>query len=122
MRKIVNYIQKTYSPKYIVVTENGVDVPDESSLPIIQAINDTFRVDYYSDYLENLLAAIQEDKVDVRGYFAWSLLDNFEWGDGYAKRFGIHYVDYTQPSLPRTPKKSVSFLTNYIRAQSMTKH
>lgn len=113
-------MQKTYHPNYIVVTENGVDVPNENNLPIEQALNDTFRVNYFSDYLDNVLAAIEQDGVNVRGYFAWSLLDNFEWADGYSKRFGLHYVNYQQSSLPRYPKQSVAFLANYIATHSHT--
>jgi beta-glucosidase len=66
-----------------IVTENGVDVPGESEMSLELALNDTFRISYYSDYLANVKLAIEEDGVDVRGYFAWSLLDNFEWTDGF---------------------------------------
>jgi len=79
MRKILNYVQQTYSRNYNLITENGVDAPNESYLPIDQAINDTFRVNYFKSYLDEVAKAIQLDGVKVKGYFAWSLLDNFEW-------------------------------------------
>jgi len=111
-RKMLNWIWQRYNTP-IYVTENGVDVPNESSLPILVALNDTFRVNFYQSYLSNLLAAITEDGVDVRGYMAWSLLDNFEWADGYSKRFGVHYVDY-ENNLTRYTKLSSNYLRGVI--------
>jgi beta-glucosidase len=113
IRKLLNYINDRYDSPWIMITENGVDVPNEGSMPIAQAINDTFRVNYYSSYLDNISKAMHEDSVSVMGYFAWSLLDNFEWADGYARRFGIHYVDYKN-GLTRYPKLSAQWLANYI--------
>ena len=59
--------------------------------------------------------AIKKDGCDIRGYTAWSLMDNFEWSRGYAERFGLHYVDFNDPNRPRTPKASAQYLTNIIR-------
>lgn len=59
--------------------------------------------------LSNLLAAVTEDGVPVKGYFAWSLLDNFEWAEGYVPRFGVTYVNYETGK--RTPKESARFIT-----------
>jgi beta-glucosidase len=61
---------------------------------------------FLRNYLTHLQHAVPEG-VPVRGYFLWSLLDNFEWNDGYDKRFGIHYVDFTTQK--RTPKLSAEF-------------
>ena len=54
--------------------------------------------------------------VDIRGYFAWSLIDNFEWNMGLSKRFGLYYIDYKNTSLPRYPKKSVDWYREYIKS------
>ena len=55
---------------------------------------DSGRVLYYANYTSEMRRAIYEDGVDVRGYFAWSLLDNFEWEMGYTERFGLVYTDF----------------------------
>ena len=57
-------------------------------------VEDPGRVAFYGNYTAEMLKAINEDGVDVRGYFAWSLMDNFEWERGYAERFGVIYNDY----------------------------
>eukprot|EP00823_Brevimastigomonas_motovehiculus_P009090 TRINITY_DN8771_c0_g1_i1.p1 TRINITY_DN8771_c0_g1~~TRINITY_DN8771_c0_g1_i1.p1 ORF type:complete len:556 (+),score=134.51 TRINITY_DN8771_c0_g1_i1:75-1742(+) len=110
---LLRWIDSRYHRPIIFVTENGCDVPDESLIPMEQALNDTFRIDYYRGYLTHVLDALN-DGVDVRGYTMWSLLDNFEWADGYSKRFGLHYVDYNDPELKRYAKASVGFLSDVI--------
>lgn len=62
-----------------------------------------------------LLVAIKLDKCNVKGYTAWSMMDNFEWRRGYSERFGIHYVNFSDPSRPRTPKASARFYQQLIR-------
>ncbi|KAI9139830.1 intracellular family 1 beta glucosidase Bgl1a [Paraphysoderma sedebokerense] len=106
-RKILTYVHNKYKTP-ILVTENGVSVPNESAIPLTDALNDTFRVNYYEGYLNAMKQAIVEDGADVRGYFAWSLLDNFEWADGYSVRFGVVYTDYK--TFKRYPKASAKML------------
>eukprot|EP00878_Enallax_costatus_P007411 GHUV01007761.1.p1 GENE.GHUV01007761.1~~GHUV01007761.1.p1 ORF type:complete len:408 (+),score=71.37 GHUV01007761.1:665-1888(+) len=96
----------------IRVTENGCPVPGESTKPIPEALEDDFKVDFYNGYLNELCRAVSEYGVDVRGYYAWSLMDNFEWLDGYRPRFGIVYVEYE--SLERYPKRSALWLAKHF--------
>lgn len=111
-RHLLNYLWETYKTP-IFVTENGFPVPNESSLSISSAIHDTARVAYFRGYTNALVQAINQDGVDVRSYFAWSLLDNFEWADGYTTRFGVTYVDYA--TLERYPKDSAKFLRDWFK-------
>ena len=75
-----------------------------------QALADTDRVNYFKGNTAAILAARNEDGVDIRGYFAWSLMDNFEWAEGYTTRFGLTYVDYKTQR--RYPKDSAKFVSN----------
>lgn len=61
-----------------------------------------------------LWAAVQ-DKVDLRGYTVWTLMDNFEWATGFAEKFGVHFVNYTDTFLPRIPKASAKFYASIVR-------
>lgn len=102
--KSMNYYFKFISDRYkkpVYVSENGM-----SNADIVSAdgkCHDSQRIDFISKYLEELSKGI-ESGADVRGYFHWSLLDNFEWHNGYNERFGIVHVDYE--TLKRTPKDS----------------
>jgi len=73
---------------------------------------DTDRVNYFRGTTAALLDAINEDGVDIRAYFPWSLLDNFEWADGYQTRFGVTHVDYNTQK--RYPKESAKFLVKWF--------
>jgi beta-glucosidase len=92
------------------VTENGAAYPDLRSHD--GRVRDVERVEYLERYLGAVARAI-EAGVPVRGYFVWSLLDNFEWAHGYSKRFGLVYVDY--PTLERVPKSSFYWYRDLIK-------
>jgi beta-glucosidase len=100
--------QKRYAPPKILVTENGCAYEDP--------IHDAKRVEFYRSYLDGVLDAIEQG-ANVQGYFAWSLMDNFEWAEGYRPRFGIVHVDYE--TQVRTPKDSARFLGEVIRANGL---
>lgn len=95
----------------VYVTENGCsydDGPDPDG-----RVRDSRRIDYLDRYLRAVQRA-RDTGVDVRGYFLWSLLDNFEWSEGYSQRFGIVHVDFA--TLTRTPKDSFSWYRDVIAA------
>ncbi|KAK4753692.1 hypothetical protein SAY87_001796 [Trapa incisa] len=88
------HVKNKYGNPLIYITENGISEFNNHTLPLEQQLADPMRIDYYYRHLWYIRKAIKEDGANVRGYFAWSLLDNFEWSDGYTVRFGINYVDY----------------------------
>lgn len=73
------------------------------------------RVSYAGSSCWASLWTAVRDKVDLRGYTVWSVMDNFEWATGFAERFGLHFVNYTDPSLPRIPKASAKFYASITR-------
>lgn len=95
----------------VLITENGCSYnmgPDEHGV-----VDDQPRIDYLDSHLRAVAAAIEEG-VDVRGYYCWSLMDNFEWGEGYTQRFGLVHVDYETQR--RTPKRSFGWYAALVRA------
>jgi beta-glucosidase len=98
-----------WRPKGIYITENGCSADDVITPE--GRIEDTERVMYLRNYLTHLHRAVAEG-YPVKAYFLWSLLDNFEWADGYSKRFGIHYVDFITEK--RTPKLSAEWYKQVI--------
>jgi beta-glucosidase len=103
------HVADIWKAKEIYITENGCsssDIPDKDG-----KVWDTDRVMYLRSYLTALHRAASEG-VPVRGYFLWSLMDNFEWADGYTNRFGLHHVDYDTQK--RTPKLSADFYREVI--------
>jgi beta-glucosidase len=82
--------------------------------PVDGWVSDTSRIDFVQRHLDALQAAMDQG-VNVQGYFLWSLLDNFEWNSGYAKRFGIVHVDYATQQ--RTPKASALWYRDFVAAE-----
>ena len=110
LRDLLLRLHREYAPSSIVITENGAafdDRPDASGF-----VQDDERIAYLAAHV----AAVDEARaagVPVDGYLLWSLLDNFEWAEGYAKRFGIVRVDYV--TLARVPKASARWYPDLIR-------
>ncbi|MFA7107506.1 MAG: GH1 family beta-glucosidase [Sphaerochaetaceae bacterium] len=96
--------------KPIIITENGMANADIVSQD--GKIHDSNRIEFLNRYIGELLRA-KKDNVDIRGYFLWSLLDNFEWNSGYSKRFGIVHVDYENQK--RTIKDSGYWYQDFIK-------
>ena len=85
----------------IYITENGMANIDQ--LNSKEEVNDIDRIEFFNLHLKQIFKCLNEG-LPVKGYFAWSLLDNYEWAFGYSKRFGLVYVDFN--SYQRTPKRS----------------
>ena len=110
LTRVLTWVKERYGNPPVYVTENGAAFFDPPALDG-DRLADPLRVDYLRKHLTALHAAIQHG-VDVRGYFVWSLLDNFEWTHGYSKRFGIVHVDFDTQQ--RTPKDSARFYAEVI--------
>ncbi len=93
----------------IYITENGCAFPDKLKN---NAVHDNKRIQFYNNYLKQVLRA-KKDGVDVQGYFCWSLMDNFEWAEGYKPRFGLVHVDYKSQN--RTIKDSGLWFKNFLQ-------
>lgn len=103
-------VADVWKVKELYITENGASSTDR--LASDGQIYDTDRVMYLRNYMTQMHRAVEEG-VPIKGYFLWSLLDNYEWADGYEKRFGIVYVDFTTQK--RTPKLSANYYKDVIR-------
>ena len=106
---VLLWLQERYNLP-MAVTENGCDQPSGED-----EHDDVWRIDYLRTHIDGVATAIQRG-ADVQAYYAWSLLDNFEWADGYSKRFGLVFVDYD--TLTRTPKRSFAWYARLINAHA----
>ncbi|MFG1603221.1 GH1 family beta-glucosidase [Actinoplanes sp. NPDC049265] len=108
LRDLLVGLKDTYGDALppVYITENGCSTPDGT--------DDTFRIDYLRGHLDALRGAI-EAGVDVRGYYIWSLMDNFEWREGYSQRFGLVRMDFETQQ--RTPKESYHWLRSALAAR-----
>jgi len=114
LRRLIAWISKTYDNPPVIVTENGISDAGET-------LQDDMRIDYYRTYINEVLKAIKIDKCNVRGYTAWSLMDNFEWAMGYSEKFGLMQVDFNDPQRKRTPKASFNFYAQVIKDNGFPK-
>jgi beta-glucosidase len=108
LHDILTRVARDYRPIPLYVTENGAAFPE--------GIVDGDRIAYLDGHLRAAHRAI-ENGADLRGYFVWSLLDNFEWAYGYSKRFGLIHVDYD--TLVRTPKDSARWYAQVTRRNGL---
>ncbi|XP_042502235.1 beta-glucosidase 13-like [Macadamia integrifolia] len=116
--ELLHYTKKEYKNPVIYITENGVSEFNNNTLTLEEALADKWRIDYYDSHLQFVHKAIKEG-VNVKGYFAWSLFDNFEWIMGYTVRFGLNYVDY-KDGLKRHPKHSAIWFKKFLRRTPKT--
>jgi beta-glucosidase len=113
LHRLLVRVARDYAPPALYVTENGAAFGD------VRVHDGRVHDPERTAYLESHIAAVSRaiaDGAPVKGYFVWSLLDNFEWAHGYSKRFGIVYVDY--PTLDRVPKDSFYWYRDFIGSRS----
>jgi beta-glucosidase len=109
----VRQVSEMWKPKALYISENGCSAEDKV---VDGRIDDADRIMYLHNYLANFQRATAEG-YPLKGYFVWSLMDNFEWADGYTKRFGIHYVDFKTQQ--RAPKLSAAWYREVIRRNAL---
>ncbi|KAI7733206.1 hypothetical protein M8C21_006170 [Ambrosia artemisiifolia] len=133
--KLLVYIKDTYGDPLIYITENGWGDRTDNTKTIEEARVDLERIDYHNKHLQNLRYAIRHvnppitflnkvfyvcntlgkcDGVRVKGYFLWSLMDNFEWEEGYSARFGLIYIDFKGGKYTRYPKSSAIWYKHFL--------
>ncbi|KAH0782384.1 hypothetical protein KY290_001982 [Solanum tuberosum] len=112
--ELLVYTKEKYKNPIIYITENGMS---DANVTIVEGVNDLQRTDFIRQHLLAIKDAIQ-DGVNVKGYFIWSFLDNFEWSSGYTQRYGINYVDYND-NLKRYPKRSARWLKKFLSSRDI---
>ncbi|KAK4855918.1 hypothetical protein QYF36_012288 [Acer negundo] len=112
IKQLMLYVRDKYKNPPIYITENGIAEANNDSLPIGEARKDSMRIRYYHGHLSSILEAIKEG-VNVKGYYAWSFFDDFEWDAGYTVRFGIIYVDFKN-NLKRYLKYSAYWFQRFL--------
>ncbi|XP_027101991.1 furcatin hydrolase-like [Coffea arabica] len=105
------YTKKKYNNPVIYITENGIG--DANIHTVKEGVNDPQRIRFYRGHLSAVKAAIKAG-VRVKGFFAWTFIDTFEWGSGYTLRFGINFVDFKN-GLKRYPKRSALWLKGFLK-------
>ncbi|RZB79708.1 Beta-glucosidase 24 isoform C [Glycine soja] len=110
------YTKEKYNNPLIYITENGINEYDEPTLSLEESLIDTFRIDYHYRHLFYLQSAIRNG-ANVKGYYVWSLIDNFEWSSGYTSRFGMIFVDYKN-DLKRYQKLSALWFKDFLKKET----
>ncbi|KAI5644527.1 glycosyl hydrolase family 1 domain-containing protein [Phthorimaea operculella] len=111
IKGVLLHMRDNYNNPLMYITENGCGTTNVG-------LNDDDRTGYYRGYLQEVANAVAEG-ANVKGYFAWSLMDNFEWAFGYAVRFGLYEVDQNHPNRTRTPRKSALVYKEIIRSKQI---
>jgi len=112
LANILTRIHHEYAPKALVVTESGAAFDDHRDGN--GNIHDQQRIHYLQGHIQTVAQVIRQD-VPIKGYVVWSFLDNFEWSEGYRKRFGLVYVDY--PTQRRIVKDSGRWYASFVASQ-----
>ncbi|KAG5891685.1 hypothetical protein JTB14_020102 [Gonioctena quinquepunctata] len=110
--KLLRWIKQTYGDIEIVITENGVS--DTTG-----TLRDQHRIDYLRSYMSHMIDAIYDGGVNLTAYTVWSIMDNFEWTQGFGAKLGMYYVNMSDPMRPRTAKDSSRYLANVIKTRCL---
>ncbi|XP_041977129.1 myrosinase 1-like [Aricia agestis] len=113
LRHLMTWLRDQYGDMEFFITETGVSDYDGR-------LHDVDRVEYYQKHLEQVLLSIHEDHVNVTGFTAWTLMDDFEWIDGYRSKFGLYAVDFSDQQRRRTPRTSAVYYRNVVHTGSIT--
>ncbi|XP_022736810.1 beta-glucosidase 13-like [Durio zibethinus] len=111
--KLLKFMTEHYNKNLtIYITENGFTEKNDDSIPIPQALNDQDRIEFVQKHLFQIRTAINNG-MNVKGYFYYSLFDDFEWSEGFTIRYGLYYVDFK--NLKRIPKKSAKWYHDFVQ-------
>lgn len=116
IREFALYVKTDYKDPPIYVTENGMAEANNESLPLEDALRDGLKISFFQLHLSYLLKAMKEG-ANVKGYFAWTFLDDFEWAEGYTFRFGLTFVDY-KDGLKRYLKDSALWFKSFLSSHN----
>lgn len=116
IREFALYVKTNYNDPPIYVTENGMAEANNESLPLEDALRDGLKISFFQLHLSYLLKAMKEG-ANVKGYFAWTFLDDFEWDEGYTFRFGLTFVDY-KDGLKRYLKDSALWFKSFLSSHN----
>ncbi|PON77358.1 Glycoside hydrolase, partial [Parasponia andersonii] len=118
LQELLEFMKRKYHNPPIYITENGIPeetVPDRT---LDEALTDPYRIKFILQHLYYIKAALMNG-VNVKGYFYWSVFDNFEWNGGYAVRYGLYYIDY-KDNLKRIPKLSAKWFGGFLNGHTST--
>ncbi|KAK7793996.1 hypothetical protein R5R35_003959 [Gryllus longicercus] len=111
LRKLLNWIKNSYKNPPVFISENGFSDSGE--------LHDVGRIDYMKKYMREVLKATVLDDCQVLAYAVWSLIDNFEWLQGYTEKFGLYHVDFNDPKRTRRAKTSVNVIKQIITSRQI---
>ncbi|MCO5553111.1 hypothetical protein L7F22_006632 [Adiantum nelumboides] len=115
IRKALAALKSRYGDIPIYITENGTTDGDMDAT-LDEPYNDKGRVKFLQEHLRVVSESIREDNVNVKGYFYWTFMDNWEWMSGFTSRFGLYHVDFQNPQLSRIPKASAKWFSAFLKS------
>lgn len=116
LEKLLAFMKEHYRSPKIYITENGITEPKDDKRGLGEVLKDQHRIENTLRHLYWINEA-RQNGVNLKGYFYWSLFDDFEWGDGYTSRFGLYYIDY-KDNLKRIPKDSAKWFPKFLKGEA----